>query len=553
MPSFLLSLALAVLLPAGPAAAQGPPASPVSGVASSLSAALDALKPGQVVGRSDSQAALLQSMYYRNSFQPIWISEGRPTAAAETVHARLLAASLHGLNAEDYRAGWIGERLAVLRDASAAVSDSEVAQVDITLTLGLLRYLADVRSGRATSRQISGVWLQPPGFPDAAALLDATPDAGRLQKAIDAAPPAYPMYGRLLRARAAYDALIAAHREAPQLSVAGKLEPGAASHLVPPLAARLIELGDLVSSATITTRYEGEIVEAVRRFQSRHGLAADGVLGKGTLAALQTPNRQRLRQIDLALERLRWLPPLVADRVIGVNIPEFKLRAYARDAQNGGRMQQVMESRVVVGREGRTPTPVFIANLSSIDFSPYWNVPPSIARGEVLPRLRRDPGYLAREEMEFVAADGTVSYVVSAANLAAVQRGATRIRQRPGEKNALGNVKFSMPNSMNIYLHDTPSRSLFSQARRDFSHGCIRVQEPLALAKYALAGDPVWNEEAISLAMETDKLRVVRLARQIPVVVFYTTATVDDDGTLRFLPDVYGYDKKLNAVMPAAP
>jgi murein L,D-transpeptidase YcbB/YkuD len=217
-------------------------------------------------------------------------------------------------------------------------------------------------------------------------------------------------------------------------------------------------------------------------------------------------------------------------------------------------MKQVLKSRVVVGKEGRNSTPVFIAQLSAIDFSPYWNVPMSIARREILPRLRRDPGYLAQQEMEFVAADGrTVSTGVMSANLAAVERGAVRIRQRPGARNALGDVKFTMPNSMNIYLHDTPSRLLFSESRRDFSHGCIRVEEPLALAAWVLADDPSWDESAIRQAMEGDKLRIVRLATQIPVVVFYTTATVDEDGTLRFLPDIYGYDKKLDAVMPVAP
>jgi murein L,D-transpeptidase YcbB/YkuD len=142
---------------------------------------------------------------------------------------------------------------------------------------------------------------------------------------------------------------------------------------------------------------------------------------------------------------------------------------------------------------------------------------------------------------------------VTSATLAAVERGAVRIRQRPGAKNALGNVKFTMPNSMNIYLHDTPSRLLFAESRRDFSHGCIRVEEPLALAQWVLAEDPSWDESSIRQAMEGDKLRVVRLATQIPVVVFYTTATVDEDGTVRFLPDIYGYDKKLDALMPVAP
>jgi murein L,D-transpeptidase YcbB/YkuD len=145
-----------------------------------------------------------------------------------------------------------------------------------------------------------------------------------------------------------------------------------------------------------------------------------------------------------------------------------------------------------------------------------------------------------------------VSRQVTAANLAAVAAGTMRIRQRPDEQNALGNIKFTMPNAMNIYLHDTPSRTLFSQSRRDFSHGCIRVEKPAALAGYALAEDPAWSEDSIRQAMDGDELRVVRLQKPIPVVVFYTTATAEDDGTLRFLPDIYGYDAKLDALMPEA-
>ena len=168
-------------------------------------------------------------------------------------------------------------------------------------------------------------------------------------------------------------------------------------------------------------------------------------------------------------------------------------------------MTLVLDSKVVVGKQGRTPTPVFIAEMNQVDFLPYWNVPISIARGEILPRLRRDPGYLERQQMEFVAADGrTVSRQVTAANLAAVAAGTMRIRQRPGGENALGKVKFTMPNSMNIYLHDTPSRSLFSQSRRDFSHGCIRVEKPAQLARYALGDDPAWDEAAIAQAMAGD-------------------------------------------------
>jgi murein L,D-transpeptidase YcbB/YkuD len=562
----LLLLAASALVPAW---AQSPLQAPVQGQAevvatptdeereaalrSALSETLNSLQPARTVPRSEAQATVAQALYRENGGRLLWYGGGRPGAAAYIIHSMLAAASLHGLRAEDYRAAWLGERIAILRDARPAPRPADAAQADVTLTLALLRYLADVRRGRSPVRQISGSWAPAGAYPDSAAVLEASRDQARLQRMLDEAPPAYPAYRRLLKARTAYEALVAARKDAPRFAFAGKITPGNSSPLLAVIASRLVDLGDLRANAGKAVRYEGELVAAVERFQSRHGLAVDGVIGKSTVEALQVPNWRRLRQIDLAMERLRWLPPLTADRVIGVNIPDFRLRAYAGEAGTIGPMRQVLESRVVVGKQGRTPTPVFIASLNQVDFNPYWNVPISIARGEILPRLRRDPGYLERQRMEFVAADGrTVSREVSAANLAAVATGTMRIRQRPHDQNALGDVKFTMPNSMNIYLHDTPSRTLFAQSRRDFSHGCIRVEKPVALARYALADDPLWDDESIRLAMADDELRVVRLRKPIPVVVFYTTVTVEEDGTLRFLPDIYGHDAKLDAFMPEA-
>lgn len=563
----LLSCCLALLLPteapaAVPAVTQARPGTelrtPVIDAAraaelrSALADVLRSLQPALTVPRSEAQAPLLQALYRDNGASLLWFVDGRPGASATTVHARLAAASLHGLRADDYRATWLGERMAMLRDARSPPPVA-VAEADVTLTLALLRYLVDVRQGRSAVRQISGVWAPAAGYPDPRALLEASGDPERLQRLLDQAAPSYPAYRRLLKVRAAYEALVAAGRDAPRLAFTGKIEPGAVSPLLPGIAARLVELGDLAAQAVEATRYDGDLVAAVERFQARHGLAVDGVIGRGTLAALQVSNRQRLRQIDLALERLRWLPPLTTDRVIGINIPDFRLRAYARDAAGNGPLRQLLESRVVVGKQGRTPTPVFIASLYQVDFNPYWNVPFSIARGEILPRLRRDPAYLERQQMEFVAADGrTLSRQVTAANLAAVAAGTMRIRQRPDEQNALGDVKFTMPNAMNIYLHDTPSRTLFAQSQRDFSHGCIRVEKPADLARYVLADDPQWDEASIRQAMAGDELRVVRLPEPIPVVVFYTTAAVEEDGTVRFLPDIYGHDARLDAFMPEA-
>ena len=209
---------------------------------------------------------------------------------------------------------------------------------------------------------------------------------------------------------------------------------------------------------------------------------------------------------------------------------------------------------VVVGRAMRTETPVFIGEMRYVEFSPYWNVPPSILRNELLPRLARDPSYLDRENMEIVSVrgDGSAHAADVDAAIAALRSGEARLRQRPGPKNALGGVKFVLPNTMDIYLHATPDRQLFDRARRDFSHGCIRVREPEVLAAFVLRGRPEWTAAAIEAAMTSGVNRSVALAAPIPVVVFYTTAVVDGEGHPHFLRDVYGHDRKLLAALRGA-
>jgi L,D-transpeptidase YcbB len=228
--------------------------------------------------------------------------------------------------------------------------------------------------------------------------------------------------------------------------------------------------------------------------------------------------------------------------MIVVNVPEFLLRAY--EVKPDGTIDINLQMRVIVGRALDTSTPLFDEDMRFIEFSPYWNIPPSIARGETLPRLRRDPAYFNRQGFEFVMKDGSVSTELSQANLDAVQHGAARIRQRPGPQNALGDIKFIFPNNTNIYLHHTPAPQLFERARRDFSHGCIRVEAPVALAQFVLQNDPRWTQQRIETAMQAGKAQTIRLAEPIPVVLAYSTVVVLD-GTVYFFDDIYGHDKKL--------
>jgi murein L,D-transpeptidase YcbB/YkuD len=325
------------------------------------------------------------------------------------------------------------------------------------------------------------------------------------------------------------------------------VEPGAAWAAVPLLASRLAALGDLPVGApppAIDTHYDAPLVAAVQTFQQRHGLDADGVIGRATWAALQVSPAQRVRQLELALERLRWTPLLQAPRMIVINIPEFMLRAY--DVQ-GEHIVVKAQMKVIVGQALDTRTPLIGEDLRRIEFRPYWNVPASIARKELVPRLRRDPAHWTREGFEFVGASGADAELTEA-KLQAVLDGALRIRQRPGPRNALGDIKFVFPNRESIYLHHTPSVGLFQRARRDFSHGCIRVEQPVALAEFALSGLSGWTAERIEQAMTQDEPATVTLAAPVPVLIAYGTALVKD-ARVHFFDDIYGHDRTLDAAL----
>jgi len=309
-------------------------------------------------------------------------------------------------------------------------------------------------------------------------------------------------------------------------------------------------------------RYETDAVEAVRRFQRRHGLDPDGVIGPQTRAALEVPPSRRARQIELALERLRWTPLSGPGPRIVINVPEYVLRAYRDEGAppvTGGagagesapleaRLTLAHTMRVVVGRALDTRTPLLAATLGEIEFNPYWNVPDSIARAELVPALRERPERWQAQGYEFVTAQGRVVTGLEEAMLDAVLSGQARIRQRPGPRNALGAIKFTFPNAQQIYLHDTPATALFDRERRDYSHGCIRVEDPVALASFALAGLPEADPSRIRAAMASGERRTLRLARPVQVVITHLTAVARDDG-VHFRPDVYGHDAALERAL----
>ena len=491
-----------------------------------------------------------------------WFENSRPTALAQQAVELLADAASHGLDPRDYDAGalWQGVTLAA---HGAALSPETVARLEPALSAAMVRYLAHLHGGRIDPRRIHADFaLAPPDAFDAAATLRAAFASGRLLDAVQGAAPRVPLYeslrGALARYRALADSALGWHQPLPPLPGAvrgsgGKLEPGQPYAGLALLAQRLAALGDLAPpapGAAAAANYEGPLVDAVIAFQQRHGLAADGVIGKATFAQLEVAPSARVRQIELALERLRWTPLLHAPRMIVINIPEFVLRAYVVEA---GRISVQREMKVIVGQAMRTETPQLIEAMRFIEFSPYWNIPPSIVRGEVAPRLRREPGWFDKEGFEFIGRDGRIhSTEFSAQALDAVLAGELRLRQRPGARNPLGDIKFVFPNREHIYLHHTPSTRLFERERRDFSHGCIRVEQPVALATFVLHDMPEWTEQRIERAMHDGTSSTLRLATPVPVLIAYATALVKQ-GRVHFFADLYGHDRTLDTWLRNAP
>ncbi len=444
-----------------------------------------------------------------------WMRNGAPTAQALALTGVFSAADVRGVRAADYD----GDRWpAHLEAVKRAPTPAALAQLDVALTVTLMRYISDLHIGRVNPQRVDFLLDVGPKKYDLPKLVQGLLDAPDLPARLETVEPPYDGYRRLREALARY-AQLAKEGEGPPLPAAKKVEPGQSWEGVRPLAARLQRLGDLQGQAQ-GDLYDGKLVEAVKHFPERHGLDADGRIGPATLAALSVPLARRAEQIRLSMERWRWAPASFDAPPIVVNIPEFRLRAY------DGNLSVGLTMPVVVGKSypGRK-TPVFAGSMTYLVFRPYWNVPPSIARAEIRPKMAANPGWAKRNGYEVV--DG-------------------RVRQKPGDSNALGRVKFMFPNPMNVYLHDTPSRDLFSRARRDFSHGCIRLQDPPALAAWVLRDDPKWTRERIDQAMRSGPQDAhVTLPRPIPVLLVYATAVAPEDGTVRFFEDIYGHDATL--------
>jgi L,D-transpeptidase YcbB len=490
--------------------------------------------------------AALPAVYAQRANAPLWSREGEPTAQAQTVMRTLLHADQYGLEPLDYG----GNALAKLAEQhTAGGTDAERwGRFDVQLSAAALRFMSDLHYGRVKPAA-AGFNLQAMHQPlDLVASLNGLAAASDVGATLGRIEPPFHHYVLLKNALARYLDL-AQHPELKHLpAIHTSVKPGDGYAGAAALRRLLIALGDMPQASAAPAEddhFTPELSSGVRAFQQRHGMSADGVLGKTTYAALTTPFRKRVRQIDLTLERWRWLPPFATPPII-VNIPQFRLFAFRT---TDDRFADIMQMDVIVGKTyPRTQTPVFESDMRYVVFRPYWDVPPSIMRNEMLPKIRANPGYLAAQRLQIVNGQGDNSPVVapSPEAIEGLAAGRYRLRQMPGEDNALGLVKFMFPNNYNVYLHSTPAHRLFKETVRTFSHGCIRVSDPLGLATDVMKDEPGdWTREKIDAAMNGDKTVRVNLQRPITVLILYATALATEAGPILFFDDIYGYDRKL--------
>lgn len=522
---------------------------PQSGVGKEIFTLLES-KQHPYLSQTDfsSRAEDMQALYKAANYEPIWLTRDDSKALIAQTLDLLSNAASEGLNPQNYDAGKLKEMLPTALQLPP-VAVRKQAMFDTAVSLSLLRYLHDLHYGRVSPQGINyNLKLREKKLIDLPAMIIASRNQGEIAALSMAVEPKLNQYQKLKLALAHYRELAA--RTTPiQLDVTRSVRIGEAHPQLEALQRFLIQTGQLPEkaespSAAAPRIYDKKLSEGVKRFQARHGLAPDGVLGKSTAAVLNVPLTERVTQIELALERLRWLPDMGSGPYILVNIPAFQMWVYDDISKNA---PPSLNMRVVVGQAIKTQTPVLMAEMTFIDFMPYWNVPYSITKNEIIPKLIENPGYLYSENLEIVPAfSGQAKPVpLTLDSLSQLKQGLLKIRQRPGKKNPLGRVKFMFPNKEDVYLHDTPSKSLFNRSTRDFSHGCVRIEKPLELAEFVLQDQPEWTKENIQLAMQAPKMQRVMLKKSVPILFFYTTAFVDQDGEVAFYRDIYGHDAVL--------
>jgi len=497
---------------------------------------------------SDYQPIVAQ-FYDDRNYEVAWTRDGAPTASTNGFIKAFQDAGAKGLIPEDYDASRWADRVQKVGDKSA----DTISAFDVAMTVNVMRFISDLRIGRVNPSHFNfDINVQDKKYDLAEFVSDNAVDATDVPGLIARAEPDSEQYRKTEEALAHYLELAKQQEQAgaePLPMVEKAVSVGGSYPAAAQLLTRLQLEGDVdggASESAKTTVFDAELSDGVKSYQHRHGIGEDGRLTPQTTKSLNVPLTERVTQLQNSLERWRWLPdPYVNPRLL-VNLPEFVLRGYTPEHKLDFTM------KVVVGKVvGEHQTPVFTHMMKYLVFRPYWNVPVDIARKELVPHIVTNQGYLATKNFEVTNSKGVVLTSYTAKQ---VSQGGVMVRERPGPKNSLGLVKFMFPNQYDIYLHSTPAVSLFDRTRRDFSHGCIRVQKPDELAAWVLEGQGEWDLEKVQEAMNSGPDNItVSLKTPLPIVIFYATALVEEDGQVHFFDDIYGYDTQMQKVLVKGP
>lgn len=489
----------------------------------------------QVSGVTRSTA--LKIFYGPCSYALAWTREGHLTPQAVAMIVALDNAEEKGLRPQDYDSpNWNSRNCVAGQCGNVPI---ELARFDVALTTAVMRYVSDLIYGRVRPLNPKAGYTSAVDQERVALLvwsdIVASVDVPASIQHLEPQAPGY------LRTEEALRRFVKLARDSPDVALPSfrrAIHPGDSSESLIALATRLEQLGDLTPerSSEVTSIYDGKMVDAIKRFQTSHGIAATGTIDAAVWKQLSIPLHSRTNQLALTLERWRWIPHPLSNPPIVVNIPEFRVRAY--DDQS----RVALSMSVIVGKAPRRKTPVLQAALTQIVFHPYWNVPTSIQIREIAPHVAKNPAYLRANRYQVLNRNGVVIENIDAVTIQGIRSGSLRVRQIPGYQNALGTIKFVFPNAYDVYMHGTPQQSLFREDRRDFSHGCIRVEDPYALAWWVLSHEKGWSQERVSGRVADLKTYTVALSHQIPVLIVYGTGIAAEDGSVRFFNDIYGHD-----------
>jgi L,D-transpeptidase YcbB len=505
--------------------------------------------PSEAVMRGEMiySTVLVESFYIGRNFQPAWSQNSHLTQAEPLLRA-IEEAYGDGLTPEYYHLGPL-RSLVDKAGKGPSTDPALLADLDILLSDAFLTLGCHLSGGCVNPVTMKAEWYAKRADVDVSSVLEQALKKKEIREALMRFRPDQGSYDRLRKALAQYRQM-SLKGEWPQISGGPPLKLNAQTWRVSELKKRLAASGDLEAD-----EFNGEYVfdqklqRSVISFQKRHGLRADGVVGPATLNALNVPLKQRIRQIELNMERLRWILGNKEQRSIVVNIANFEMHVIENETS-------ILPMKVVVGKPF-WDTPVFTAKMTHLIINPSWNVPDSIAREEILKKIKNDPHYLAKQNMKVLRGWGPAEEIIDPDTIdwskISAKRLIYRFRQEPGPLNPLGNLKFVLPNKFGVYLHDTSAKSLFSKDVRTLSHGCTRIEKPIELAEYLLQDDPRWTREEIVAAIQEGAEQKVLIPHPLNVHFLYLTAWVDESGTLQFRNDVYGRDKGLDEALAGNP